>query len=146
MKLPTREEINVYDSLDERSACETFLGKTLDEAEGLFQESFFQAQEDLMWMGPVAFRFYAPAAIRYLQSEKSNGDSDAISCFVGLLEFRWENEPKEVQPIADGLGAAPSYILEKYEKFDINIEPYGDLRPRCERLIRQFSTKRNNSF
>lgn len=141
MKLPTREEINVYNSLDEYAACESFLGKTLDEAEGLFRESFFQAQEDLMWMGPVGFRFYVPAAIRYLQSEKSNGDSDAINCFVGLLEFRWENEPEEVRPIAPQLAAALHYILENHQKFDADFEIYGDLRQRCEKLIQQVSTK-----
>lgn len=37
--LPTCREINVYDSLDERSACEHFLGKTLEEAEALFREN-----------------------------------------------------------------------------------------------------------
>jgi hypothetical protein len=37
--LPTREEINVFDSLDERAACDHFLNKTLDEAEALFREN-----------------------------------------------------------------------------------------------------------
>jgi hypothetical protein len=62
---PSREEINVYDSLDERSACRNFLGKTLDQAEALFRESSLYYQEGLMWMGPVAFRYYIQAAINY---------------------------------------------------------------------------------
>ncbi|HXE42977.1 MAG TPA: hypothetical protein VN516_08125 [Candidatus Baltobacteraceae bacterium] len=143
MKLPTREEINVHNSLDERRACENFLGKTLDEAEGLFRENFMWFQEDLMWMGPVAFRFYVPAAIRYLQSEHSNGDSDAISCFVSLLEFRWENEPQEVRPIAAELAAALSYIVENHKKFDDEFfEIDSDLLSRCEQLIQQFQKQK----
>jgi hypothetical protein len=58
MRPPTREEINVYDSLDERVAVERFLGKNLEEAEALFGENLCRYTEDLMWMGPVAFRYY----------------------------------------------------------------------------------------
>jgi hypothetical protein len=39
MALPTRDDINVHDSLDERSACEHFFGKTLEGAETLFREN-----------------------------------------------------------------------------------------------------------
>lgn len=39
MQLPSRDEINVHDSLDERSACDSFLGKTLEQAEALFHEN-----------------------------------------------------------------------------------------------------------
>jgi len=139
MKLPTREEINVHDSLDERSACRNFFGKTLDEAEGLFRENFLYFQEDLMWMGPVAFRFYVSAAIRYLQSEKSKGDSDAVNCFVGLLEFRWENDSEEVQPIASELAAALNYLVENRKKFEDEIfEMDDDLRSRCKQLAQEF--------
>lgn len=58
MPLPTRQDINVHDSLDERSACEHFLGKSLLEAETLFRENSLYYQEDLMFMGASAFRFY----------------------------------------------------------------------------------------
>jgi hypothetical protein len=50
--LPTREEINVYNSLDEQWAVKMFLGKDLKEAEAMFREGFLSYQEDLMWMGP----------------------------------------------------------------------------------------------
>jgi hypothetical protein len=98
-----------------------------------------------MWMGPVAFRFYVPAAICYLQSESSKGDSDAINCFIGLLEFRWEHEPGEILPIASELAAALIYVVENCDKYDINFEIDGDLRQRCEQLIHQFN-KQNNSL
>jgi len=39
MPIPSREDINVYGSLDERVACEHFLGKNLDEAEALFSRT-----------------------------------------------------------------------------------------------------------
>jgi len=139
--LPTREEINIHNSLDEQHACKMFLGKTLEQAEMLFHENALFYQEDLMWMGAVAFRYYVHAFIRYIQSQESNGDSDAINCFVSLLEFRWENEPEELRPIFSELTAACRYILEDYKRFDVNAEIYGDLRLRFKDLIQQFSLK-----
>jgi hypothetical protein len=58
MTLPTRQDINVHDSLDEPSAGEHFLGKSMEEAEALFRESSPFHQEDLMFTGASAFRFY----------------------------------------------------------------------------------------
>jgi hypothetical protein len=141
MKLLTREEINVHDSLDERSACKNFLGKTLEEAEALFRENFFSSQEDLMWMGPVAFQFYVPAAISYVQSANAKGDSDAINCFLSLLESRLEHEPESMKPTAEVLVKACRFIVEHYDQFDVAPEIYGELCPRYEQLIQQLSLK-----
>ena len=93
MNLPTAKEMDPYDSLDGQRACKNFLGKNLDEAEALFRENSLHYQEDLMWMGPIAFRYYVAAAISYIQSEAAVGDSDFINCFVGLLEFRQQYLP-----------------------------------------------------
>ena len=139
MTLPTSEQINVHDSLDEQHACKTFLGKTLEQAAKLFQENALRYQEDLMWMGPIAFRYYVPAFIGYIQSQESKGDSDAINCFAGLLEFRLEHEPKELSPIALELAAACRHVIEHYDHFDASLEVYGDLRSRYEKLIQQLS-------
>lgn len=135
MALPTKEEINVHNSLDERSACEHFLGKTLEEAESLFRENALRHQEDLMWMGPVAFCYYVPAYVHYLESPDSNGDSDAVSCFIGLLEFRLKYCRDHLLPIAPLLRDACRRILTDFNRFDASAEIYGDIRTRCDRLI-----------
>jgi hypothetical protein len=94
MKLPTAAEINIHDSLDERSACEHFLGKSVAEAETLFRDNALYYQEDLMFMGPIAFRYYVPAFINYIRGEgSSRGDSDAINCFHGLVKFWIDQYP-----------------------------------------------------
>ena len=137
MNLPTRKEINVHDSLDERHACEIFYDKTLEQAEALFRENFLACQEDLMWMGVTAFRFYVHAAIRYIHSPESQGDSDAINCFITLLEFRLEQEPEELRPVAQELTAACRYVITHYDHFGSDQKIYGDLRPRYESLIQK---------
>lgn len=138
MTLPTRQDINVHDSLDERSACEHFLGKTLEEAEGLFRENSLHYQEDLMFMGATAFRFYVRAAVSYIQSEGATGDSDMINCFAGLLEHRLEFEPEELVAVAPLLASACGYILQHYDRFSVTPNIYGDLRPRFQALEQAF--------
>lgn len=138
MTLPTRQDINVHDSLDERSACENFLGKSLQEAEALFVENSLQYQEDLMFMGAAGFRFYVQAAINYIQSEAAIGDSDMINCFAGLLEHRLEFEAEELVAVAPMLSAVCRYILEHYDKFDLTPKIYGDLRSRFQALEQTF--------
>ena len=118
MSLPSREDINVCDSLDERAACKLFLGKSLDDAYALFRENWCSHQEDLMWMGPKAFRFYLPAAIRYLQSADAMGGGGDVLCFVSLLEFRMEHEREELRPVATSLRDTCEFVLLNWQKYE----------------------------
>src|SRR5260221_10826007 len=144
MTLPTRQDINVHDSLDERSACEHFLGKTLQEAEALLRENSLYYQEDLMFMGASAFRFYVQAAITYIQSEAATGDSAIVSCFASILEHRLEYEAEELRPVADRLAAICGYVIEHYSRFDLTPEIYCDIRPRFQKLQQTFLRQRAN--
>jgi hypothetical protein len=137
--LPTAKEINPHDDLDGRVACKNFLGKSLEEVEAMFRENSTYYEGGLMWMGPIAFRFYVPALIHYIQSEAAASDSDIINCFAGLLEFRLEHEAAELFPIAEQLAAVCDYIIQHYGRFDLSPEIYGDLRPRFQSLQRAFS-------
>ncbi|MEW6303463.1 MAG: hypothetical protein AB1705_08340 [Verrucomicrobiota bacterium] len=138
MTLPTRQDINVHDSLDERSACEHFLGKNLEEAEALFRENALYYQEDLRFMGATAFRFYVRAVIRYVESEEATGDSDIINCLAGILEHRLEFEAEELVAVAPQLASACRYVCEHYDRFDVTPEIYGDLRSRFLSLEQAF--------
>lgn len=90
---PTEKEINLHDDLDGRKACEHFFGKSIDDAEALFRENSLYYQEDLMWMGPVAFQFYSESAIRYIQSDAAENDCGFVSALAAILEFRLEHDP-----------------------------------------------------
>lgn len=138
MTLPSRQDINVYDSLDERSACQHFLGKTLEQAEVLFRENSLYYQKDLMFMGVGAFRFYVQAAIHYAKSDAASGDSAIAHCLAGILEFRLEHEAEELVPIADQLADICGYFVEHYERFDLEPEIFGDVRSQYQKLQRTF--------
>jgi hypothetical protein len=138
--LPTREEINpVHDDLDGQVACEHFFGKTVEEAEALFRESPLYFDEDLFWMGPIAFRFYVQAAIRFIQSDDVAFQAGFINGIRSTLERHLEcDPPEELIPVAGQLAAVCSYIVEHWSKFGANEEIYGDLQLRYVALQRKF--------
>lgn len=144
MKLPSEREINPAPGcLDGEYAVKMFLGRTLNEAEKLFQENGLCRQEDLMWMGPVGFVFYFPAALRYLKSSESSGDSDFASSMVSLLEFRVIGKYEDYDKIS--LAGAEiidfcHHLMENLDSYDINCKIYGDLRPRLKKLLNKLET------
>ena len=121
---------------------EMFHGKTVAEAELLFRENGLFYQEDLMWMGPIGFVFYFPAALAYLLSEHSAEDADFVSSMISLMEFRLDEENGDAEEIR---GAFPDmlafcrYTLENYDRFELDPDIYGDLRPKTQALIDRLS-------
>ena len=139
MNLPSEREIcPVPEDLDGQCAVRNFLGKSIEEAEALFRENSLHYQEDLMWMGPVAFRFYFPATERYVRSEHSRGDSDIINCLAGLLQFKLEWSPDDMRPIAGTLATFCDYVAAAYDRFDVIEDIYGDARGRYSTLKEHF--------
>ena len=140
MSLPTREDINVFDSLDERYACEHFLGKDLSEAQRLFADNFLVYDEDLSNMGPRAFRYYVQAAIAYIESEQATDHADDVMCFAVTLESWNRNKPCELVPIAGVLASACRYIIDHWEKYDTTpVEIYnGNIKRYMKRYIKRY--------
>jgi hypothetical protein len=132
--LPTERDINVFDSLDELHAVKNFLGKTLEQAQALFCENFLCYQEDLLFMGPKAFRFYVVAAINYLLSEEANDDPDAASSFCFLIEHRLEYEPTEIIPVGSIIREGILGILNDFDRYGC-CEIYGDVAERYRNLL-----------
>jgi hypothetical protein len=137
--LPTLTDINVYDSLDERSAVEHFLGKDVKQAEALFYDNFLYYQEDLMSMGPRAFCYYVEAALAYLLGPASNGDSDAVNCFCGIVEYQLENNGVAIKAARIRLHGAVCDILENFARYECDPEIYGDLPSRYRSLQLQLT-------
>jgi hypothetical protein len=135
MNLPTEDEINVHNSLDERAASEHFLNQTLEQAEALFRDNSAYYQEDLMWMGPKAFAFYLQAAINYLKSDHSRGDYHFVDCLYGIVMFRSEQE--EFSLALDRVREMVDYVIDNYEKFEVNEVVYGDVLGKYKQLQEQ---------
>ncbi|NJL41634.1 MAG: hypothetical protein HC840_20720 [Leptolyngbyaceae cyanobacterium RM2_2_4] len=142
MKLPTKDEINVYNSLDEITACNHFLNKTLAEAEVLFRESSLAYGQDLMWMGFRAFAFYLQAAINYLKSDYSEGDSDIINCLYSTLEYRWEEE--DFLSLHNTINELINYVMNNYDKFEVDTDIYSDFLEKYRQLLNKLETARSD--
>jgi hypothetical protein len=75
MSLPTSDDFNIFNSLDEETASKHFLNKTLIEAQALFREDGLTYCQDFMWMGPKAFNFYIEALIQSAIATSSTASS-----------------------------------------------------------------------
>ena len=146
MKLPSDSEINPHPGYRSgERAVKMFSGKTLEEAEGLFREDSLSRQEDLMQMGPIGFVFYFPAALRYLKSPRSSGDSSFASSMTGLLEWRVLGQYEDyyqIRPARTKMIEFCNRLIEHYAFYNIDIEIYGDLRPRLEKLLDKLQAER----
>src|SRR4051812_46084974 len=76
----------------------------------------FLYQEDLMFMGSIAFLFYVPTAINYLLGEQADDAADAVGSFCGVIEFRLKYEPAEVAPVGPILREGIRGILKVFDR------------------------------
>ena len=78
-----------------------------------------------MHMGPHAFVFYFAAAVDYVESEEAKDDCDIVSCLYGILTLRSEHDHIELG--TDDVKRLLSYVINNYEKFDVDEGIYGPL-------------------
>ena len=132
---PSREEINVYDSLDERCAEKNFSGKNLEEALAMFEDAFIYYQEDLMWMGPRAFRYYMRAAIKFITTRATIDD---IGFFLIVVQYRLEFERLELKSVASEISDAIRNVVDHWETIEGSAEFYCDVPARLDKLRVEF--------
>lgn len=118
MTLPTAREINPFKTLDGNCAERNFLDKDLDEAQLLFQSAYGLHQEDLMFMGPIGFRYYVQAAIRYIKGPAAKDDCCVAIFTAGYLDHHLKYESTELIPIADQLADLCQFIVDHWADFD----------------------------
>ena len=98
-RLPRKEDINVYDTLDERGAVRSFLGKTREEIQQLLPGKYESLQEDLAFMGPVAFAYYAPAWEEFCRTRPSDdpeGTEDIVRWPLCIISIRCNGLEDEI--------------------------------------------------
>src|SRR5947209_6619987 len=91
-RMPAEKDFVVDGTLDEYSACERFLGKSRKEAEEIFASEIGQERLfELGHMGPIAFRYYLPAAIAMIGSDAAVDRPDLLGGFkVALLSLTYD--------------------------------------------------------
>lgn len=99
--LPSAADINVYDTLDERSALETFLGLSVDDAIKMLRNNYEDCMRGfdnfaghLGYMGPKAFSYYSPAWERLFGLPEKYMDDDLARYTVLIVKLRLICEKK----------------------------------------------------
>lgn len=135
MSIPSKREIDPYGDLDGASARRTFEGKSVAEAERLIAESSLARQEDLFWMGPVAFVYYLPAAAAYLEGESAAGDSDFVSSLCGTLVTRCEQDGAAIDEARPTMRRIADYVRENVGKFDLDADETSSVLRKITALL-----------
>lgn len=133
--LPTREDFVTFESLDEISAFESLGGKSLEEVQALCQAYPLAVCEDLLFMGDEAYDYYVQAAIDYIRSPQSAEDDAMCSAFYAMLSSRADARSEMVREprIRDAL----DFVIQHFEKFNVSVRIYGDLRAKYVTLRQQ---------
>ena len=74
--------------LDEPYAFKSFYGKSLNEAEKLFEGNALNRLEELNAMPKEVLCYYIAALLNYMLSDRAKGDADCVNGFLSLLENR----------------------------------------------------------
>lgn len=136
-QIPIQSEIAPNGTLDECTASEHFLGKNLEMAKRFFYESS-TAYEDLMWMGPIAFRYYVHAAINYFHENMVTLDTIELGEFACALEFRISEERDEVRPVAEVLRTFCDKVINQLSEVQLS-DIDSDVIPRYCHLRDSFA-------
>jgi hypothetical protein len=116
---------------DAKWAFDTFLGKSLAEAEAMFERNALYYQEGLQSMPKVPFNFYAHAFVKYITSDRARGDSDGASSFLYLIFWLLKSNRTIMHPETEKalLGAA-SQISQLQEFYAADPDIYGTFAER----------------
>jgi hypothetical protein len=117
--------------LDAKWAFDTFLGKSFAEAEAMFESHALHYQEGLQSMPTVPFNFYARALVKYITSDRAQGDSDGASSFLYLISWLLKSNRTVMNPETEKalLGAA-SQISQRQEFYAADPDIYGTFAER----------------
>lgn len=112
--------------LDIPYAYEHFFGKSVAEAQTLFEQDALYYQEDLIFMPATCFGYYFAAYLNYLLSEQSKGDSDGASCFFGLIETRHADICQFAPESIERTKTVLHKLTHEQAWYDADPEIYGD--------------------
>ena len=135
MNLPNREDINPYPGdLDGQCAVENFLGKNRQQITSELARHSMSYQEDLMFMGPIAFCYYFPSVLDYLLEPGADGDADFINGICAVMEFRLEHDRDEIKATLSDMLRFAEIVQSSYGRFEVDEEIYGDLQARFRHI------------
>jgi hypothetical protein len=128
-EIPNKAEWgNHKEDVDINRAYQIFGGKSIDEVQDILSVGLLNFISEFQYMPAGPFNYYVRAIIHYLYSDKSKGDSDSPSIFMGIIKYRVENYYENMKEIMPILIEAIKYISERQEYYESDQEIYGDFK------------------
>ncbi|MHA6882517.1 hypothetical protein [Ralstonia pseudosolanacearum] len=129
-EVPSEKDWGDYScDLDQRSAHDVFFGKTSCEVFPAFELNVIERASELQFIGSIPFQYYMLAFRDYVISDgvlNTSMASDAASCFLRLVLFKIKEDRFSILPIIDELIPALDYVAKNQERFDADVDVYGD--------------------
>lgn len=137
MSVPTEAEWGDYEAdLDQKDAHDSFAGHTNEEMQPHFHRNVIERAGDLRWMPEVQFRYYMLGFRDFLMAGNfaELEDSDAASCFLGLVEEKLEKQPAYILPIMVELLPTIRHVGQNQTSFHASENVYGNFQEKLKRI------------
>ncbi len=140
-KVPDKVDWTGYkEELAVRHLHKLALGKTIDDIQQYFEGArAIERADELLFAPRAVFQYYVFAFVKFLLSESGEGESDAASPFLSLLEQRENKDPESVSEIYSDLAEAVDFVASHQGYFDADVDIYGSFKERAERIRRACS-------
>lgn len=126
----------VEEDLDAHYAYHNFYGKSLSEAEQMFQQNALHFQEDLGAMPAIPFNFYVMAFITYIISDYAEGDADGASAFLRMTHWQTKQRGELIsEEVASAMLAASASVVQRQSFFDADTTIYGEFSEHYKAII-----------
>jgi hypothetical protein len=148
MPVPTEEEWGDYQAdVDQKYAHDLFAGHTNEEMQPHFYRNVIERTDELRWMPEVPFRYYMLGFRDFVLAGKFSDlwNSDAASCFLGLVEEKLKSHPGCILPIMPELPPAIRHVGQNQTSFDADEEVYGKFKEKLDQIEALYSRCRNGS-
>jgi hypothetical protein len=130
-KIPGSQEWLGYETdQDVAYLHKLIFGKSIQEAIPYFANQCIERMDELLFSPRRVFQYYVHAFGEYLMTQAAEGESDAASPFLSLLEEREKRYPGSVQSIIESLEPYLVFLAERQDYFDAPEHIYGNFSQR----------------
>jgi len=129
VRVPVNEDWGDYkQDLDQIFAYNIFAGKSNSEVQKFFLQNVIERTDELRFMPIKPFQYYMIGFKQYVKTLAFNDDSssDAVSCFIRLVEEKLTKYPEYIIPIISEVYPVVQHITDHQLDYGADINIYDD--------------------
>jgi len=141
--LPSKQDFDPWNgNLDALCAWKNFGGLDLDKAYQRFCENPGYYQEDFMFMGPKAFKFYFPVVDRFLRREREPWEFDDSQAWILGRAMHLQVEEGLDDELLKGIGDLCQHVRSNLSKYAIDENEQAEIGAAWLEVESQLAKKR----